>query len=80
LGYLLAGNRLSSSFAQVVRVPTWVTLFVFVIIAGVLTLATASPGVALIAHFAGLLVGLVAGRVGLLNSGSRRSQAEPTGV
>jgi membrane associated rhomboid family serine protease len=80
LGYLLAGNRLSSSFARIVRVPTWVTLFVFVIIAGVLTLATASPGVALIAHFAGLLVGLVAGRVGLLNSGSRRSQAEPTGV
>jgi membrane associated rhomboid family serine protease len=80
LGYLLAGNRLSSSFAQVVRVPTWVTLLVFVVIAAVVTLATASPGVALIAHFAGLLVGLIAGRVGLLNSGSRREQVERTGV
>jgi len=80
LGYLLAGNRVSSSFAQVVQVPTWVTLLVFIVIAAVVTLATASPGVALIAHFAGLFVGLVAGRIGLLDTGSRRQRAEPAGI
>lgn len=80
LGYLLAGNRLSSSLARIVRVPAWVTFAVFVVIAAAVTLATASPGVALIAHFAGLLVGLFAGRVGLLDTGSRRQQTEPTRV
>lgn len=79
-GYLMAGNRLSSSLVQAVRVPTWVTLVAFVVIAAVVTLATASPGVALIAHFAGLLVGLLAGRVGLLDPGPRRQRTEPTGV
>jgi len=80
LGYLLAGNRLSDSLAEVVRVPTWVTIVVFVVIAAAVTLATASPGVALIAHFAGLLVGLLAGRIGLLDTGSRRQRPDATGV
>lgn len=80
LGYLIAGNRLSSSLARAVRVPTWVTLLVFVAIAAAVTLATASPGVALIAHFGGLLVGLFAGRIGLLDTGRRRQQGEPAGV
>lgn len=66
LGYLLASNRLSSSLASAVRIPTWLTLVVFVGVAGFVTLATASPGVALIAHFAGLLFGLLAGRMGVL--------------
>jgi membrane associated rhomboid family serine protease len=48
-------------------VPTWLTLLVFLVIAAAVTVATASPGVALIAHFAGLFVGLVAGRVGVLD-------------
>jgi len=80
LGYLIAGNRLSSSLARAVPVPTWLTLLVFIVIAAVVTLATASPGVALIAHFAGLLVGLLAGRVGLLDTGPRRNQTELTGA
>jgi membrane associated rhomboid family serine protease len=80
LGYLIAGNRLSSSLARAVRVPMWVTLLVFVVIAAAVTLATASPGVALIAHFAGLLVGLIAGRVGLLDVGPRRRGTDVTGV
>ncbi len=79
-GYLIVGNRLSSSLVQAVRVPTWVTLVVFIVIAAVVTLATASPGVALIAHFAGLLVGLLAGRIGLLDTGPRRQRTEPTGA
>lgn len=76
LGYLIAGNRLSSSLARVVRIPTWVTLIIFVVIAAAVTLATASPGVALIAHFAGLLVGLLAGRIGVLDVRPDRRRTE----
>ncbi|WP_254863845.1 rhomboid family intramembrane serine protease [Halovivax gelatinilyticus] len=61
LGYLLAANRLSTSLGGVVSVPRWVTAIVFVIVAGFVTVATGAPGVALVAHFTGLLFGLVAG-------------------
>lgn len=80
LGYLLAGNRLSSSLASLVEIPTWLALTVFVIIAAVVTLATASPGVALIAHFIGLMIGLLAGRIGVLDPGSRRRASPASGV
>jgi len=71
LGYLLASNRLSSRLGALVRVSRTVALVGFVLIAAVLTLATASPGVALIAHFVGLLLGLVAGRAAVLDAGIR---------
>lgn len=67
-GYLLAGNVASEWVLGTLRIPPWVTLVLFVVVAGGVTLATAAPGVALIAHFTGLLVGLVAGRVGLLRA------------
>ena len=67
LGYLLASNRLSSGIGSMVELPRWVTYSVFIVVAAVLTFATAQPGVALIAHFTGLLVGLVAGRLNLLS-------------
>jgi membrane associated rhomboid family serine protease len=66
LGYLLASNRLSSTIAAMVTLPLWAAVVGVVVLAGVLTLATASPGAALIAHFAGLVFGLGAGRLGLL--------------
>lgn len=68
LGYFLASNRLSSSIAGVFRLPRWVTVAGFVAVAVALTLATAAPGVALFAHFAGLLVGLFAGHLALLDT------------
>jgi membrane associated rhomboid family serine protease len=67
LGYLLASNRLSSTLAGIARVPAWVSLIVFAGIAGAVTLLTAAPGIALIAHFTGLFVGLIAGRLRVLN-------------
>ncbi|WP_226039233.1 rhomboid family intramembrane serine protease [Natrinema sp. DC36] len=66
LGYLVASNRLSSGLASFVDVPQWVSILVIVGLATAVTLATASPGVALIAHFAGFLVGVVAGRARVL--------------
>ncbi|MEF8814053.1 MAG: rhomboid family intramembrane serine protease [Halovenus sp.] len=71
LGYLLASNRLSSRIGAVLQISRTATLLGFVLIAAVLTLATASPGVALIAHFVGLLLGLVAGRAAVLDVGRR---------
>lgn len=76
LGYLLASNRLSSSLAGVISVPPWLTVAGFVVIAVVLTLATASPGVALVAHFAGLLVGLAAGSLGVLDVSTTRARPQ----
>ncbi|ELY88666.1 rhomboid family protein [Natrialba hulunbeirensis JCM 10989] len=77
LGYLITGNRLSAGFASIIDIPQWMTLTVFVGLAIVVTLTTAAPGVALIAHFTGFLLGLLAGRTRLLqvqrDSSTRRS-------
>ena len=67
LGYLLASNRLSTGVAGFVRIPFWLSILVFTIVAAAVTVLTASPGVALIAHFTGLLFGLLAGRMRVLN-------------
>jgi membrane associated rhomboid family serine protease len=79
LGYLLASNRLSTSVGGIVSVPGWVTALVFVVLAVGITVATASPGAALIAHFTGLVVGLTAGRLNLLAT-RRRTQSARSGL
>lgn len=68
LGYLLASNRISNRLSTVVKLPRWAGFIIFIVVAAALTILTASPGVALVAHFTGLLVGLVAGRFNALNS------------
>jgi len=65
LGYLLASNRLSSRLIGR-SVPAWLLAAVAVPLAVVITVATASPGAALIAHFTGLVVGFGAGLANLL--------------
>ncbi|QCS41486.1 rhomboid family intramembrane serine protease [Natrinema versiforme] len=70
LGYLVASNRLSTGLASFVTVPQWLSILVFVGLAIAVTFATASPGVALIAHFTGFLVGVGAGRARVLQVGS----------
>ncbi|GAB7019482.1 hypothetical protein JCM18750_23430 [Halostagnicola bangensis] len=78
LGYLIAGNRVSSGFASVIEVPRWVTYLVFFALAVIVTLTTLAPGVALIAHFTGFLVGLLAGRARVLRTGSSTRRDQPT--
>jgi membrane associated rhomboid family serine protease len=71
VGYVLAGNRLTRGILDSLSVELqWAIL---ILVALGVTLFTASPGVALIAHFAGLLIGLVAGKMGLLPSSGARS-------
>ncbi len=76
LGYLLASNRLSSSLGDAIDVPVWVTALVFIALAIAVTVVTASPQAALIAHFTGLLLGLFAGKVNLLAVSSRELQPQ----
>lgn len=77
LGYLLASNPLSAGLGSRLSAPTWVTVLVFVAIAGVLTFLTASPGAALIAHFTGIVLGLAAGTANVLAVGPETSAPNP---
>ncbi|MEF8841421.1 MAG: rhomboid family intramembrane serine protease [Haloarculaceae archaeon] len=66
LGYALVDNRVVGRVFDRVEVDRSLALGLFVVVAAVLTVATAAPGLALVAHFTGLLVGLLAGRRRLL--------------
>jgi membrane associated rhomboid family serine protease len=65
-GYVLAGNRLTTFLADRLNVGASIEWLLALTIAAVLTWMTASPGVALIAHFTGILLGLAAGRLDVL--------------
>lgn len=67
LGYLLVGNRASERALSWLPVGPHAQLLLFASLAAVVTIATAAPGVALVAHFAGFLVGTLAGRLRLLH-------------
>ncbi|WP_101295371.1 rhomboid family intramembrane serine protease [Halegenticoccus soli] len=66
LGYMLTGNPLSGSALDRLNLSRRAQLLVFAAVAVVITFATSAPRVALVAHFTGLLLGLVAGRTRLL--------------
>lgn len=66
LGYLIASNRVSSTLGSIISVPWWITYLLFFALAAAVTVVTASPGVALIAHFTGFLFGLFTGRLNVL--------------
>lgn len=65
-GYAITGNRLAGPLLDRLA-PTRRTQFIiFASLAVIVTIITAAPGVALIAHFTGLLLGSIAGRLHLL--------------
>ena len=78
LGYLIAGNPVSSSVLDSLNLGRRAQLAIFAALAVVVTFVTGAPGVALIAHFAGFLLGLVGGRLGVL--GTRRSRRRTQGT
>lgn len=67
LGYLLVGNRASEWALSWLPLGWFGRLLLFGTLAAGVTLATAAPDVALVAHFTGFLVGVVAGRFRLLH-------------
>ena len=67
LGYLLSGNRLAGGlFARLPLSPRGTAVAV-VLAAAVFAFVGSPPGSALLAHFVGLLGGLIAGRLRLLD-------------
>ena len=79
IGYLLTSNRLTDAVVRGVSLSPTVQFVLFALLAVLVTVATGSPGVALVAHFTGLLVGLLSGRAHLLQvdtgDGDRRARA-----
>lgn len=72
LGYLLASNPVAERVVGGVDLTPRAQLLLFATVAVLLVFVTAGPNVALIAHFTGLLVGLLAGRAHLLRPSSTR--------
>jgi len=68
VGYVLAGNRVADSALDSLPFSPRAQLVVFALVAAAVTVATAGRGVALVAHFTGLLIGLLAGRAHLLRT------------
>mgnify|MGYP006293083733 CR=1 FL=1 len=77
-GYLLGANRLTEWVVGGVELPPRVQLAAGVVLAAVITLLTASPNAALIAHFSGLLLGFLAGRGQLLSPTGSAEKRQPT--
>lgn len=67
IGYLVVGNRASRAALSWLPLGDTGRLLLFALLAGLLTVATAAPGVALVSHFTGLFLGMVAGRLRLLH-------------
>ena len=68
LGYLLASNALTGAVLQRLPLGGRAKAALLLVVAFGLTLLTAAPGVALVAHFTGFVLGALAGRVHLLRA------------
>lgn len=78
LGYVVAGNPVSGSVLDVLRLGRRAQIVLFAVLAIVITVLTGAPGVALVAHFTGFLLGLLAGRMGLLAVDEPRDRTQVT--
>lgn len=67
LGYVLAGNVVSTRLLDRLTLSPRAQLVLFAVVVVTLTLATSGPGSAVVGHAVGLAIGLVAGRLGLLD-------------
>lgn len=78
-GYLLTGNPVTSGFLDRLNLSARAQVALFVAVAVLVTLATASPRAALFGHAVGFALGLVAGRLGVLDVASRQSPSASVG-
>ncbi|MFT4881775.1 MAG: membrane associated rhomboid family serine protease [Natronomonas sp.] len=80
VGYMLSGNALTSALLDRVGLSQRAKLVVLAVVVVGLTVVTGSSRAALVAHAAGLAVGLVSGRLGVLDvtpGAGRESQQVP---
>ena len=68
LGYLLAGNAVTGAVLRKLPLSGRARVALLLAVAVGLTLLTAGPGVALVAHFTGFVLGALSGRVHLLRT------------
>ena len=78
VGYLLAGNVVSTTLLDRLRLSPRVQVAIYAVAALAVTVLTGQPGVALVAHFTGLFVGLLAGSAGVLDTSSGETEATST--
>lgn len=67
VGYVLTSNALSATLTSWLRIPFGIILAGSVFVAAALTIQYSAPGSALLAHFTGALLGLLAGHFRLLH-------------
>ncbi len=70
-GYVVAGNPLTGGLLNRLNLSRRGKVVLVVVVAFAVTFLTAAPGVALIAHFAGFIFGLIAGRFHVLDTHRR---------
>ncbi len=68
VGYLLAGNVVSTRVLDLVRLSPRVQLVILALVVVGLTVLTSGPGSAVIGHATGLTLGLIAGRLALIDT------------
>jgi len=75
-GYVLAGNRVTGGALSRIDPGRRRSAALLIGVAVAVTLLTAGPGVALVAHFTGFVLGAVAGRLGVLRAGGRADRPD----
>jgi membrane associated rhomboid family serine protease len=78
IGYVVTANPVSEVAFSRLRLTRGVQFVVFAVLAVAVTILTGAPGVALVAHFTGLLLGLVAGRLHVLEPSTPRGSRSTT--
>ncbi len=68
IGYFMTSNRVSNYTSNLIPIPNKIRYLLYIAVATWITFATASPQSALIGHFTGLLIGLVAGKANILKA------------
>lgn len=78
IGYVVTANPVSEVAFSRLRLTRGVQFLIFAVLAVLVTVLTGAPGVALVAHFTGLLLGLVAGRLHVLEPSTSRGGRSTT--
>lgn len=68
LGYFITSNRISNFTSKYVPLPAKLRYVLYIGVAGWITISTSSPESALIGHFTGLIIGLIAGKRNLIKN------------
>ena len=80
MGYLVAGNPVTDAVVGWLKLDRRLQFLLILLLAGGLTYVTGGENVALVAHFTGFVLGLMAGRLRLLHVGQSSRRRAVSGV